>query len=108
MPGIVNTELAQGLHQARGVKNIDPTDVANAIVEVLKVPRFDVYVPRSSGPLVAFASMLPRRAREALAHALKADQVAVAVDAGKRTAYESRAAASAPGTAPEPPVKKAA
>src|SRR3954447_4198844 len=25
MPGIVNTELAQGLHQARGVKNIEPT-----------------------------------------------------------------------------------
>src|SRR5206468_6124587 len=50
MPGIVNTELAQGLHQARGVKNINPQDVAEAIVDVLKVPRFDVYVPKSIGP----------------------------------------------------------
>jgi NAD(P)-dependent dehydrogenase (short-subunit alcohol dehydrogenase family) len=108
MPGIVNTELSAGMTEARGVKNLTPEQVAAEIVSALKVPRFDVYVPRSSGPLVAFASMLPRRAREALAHALKADQVAVAVDAGKRTAYESRAAASAPGTAPEPPVKKAA
>jgi hypothetical protein len=55
-----------------------------------------------------FAAVLPRRAREAMARLFKADQVATGADTGKRAAYESRAAASAPGAAPEPPVKEAA
>src|SRR3712207_8565668 len=46
MPGVVNTELAAGLQEARGVRNVNPEDVAEAIVEVLEVPRFDVFVPR--------------------------------------------------------------
>jgi NADP-dependent 3-hydroxy acid dehydrogenase YdfG len=96
MPGIVNTELAQGLHQARGVKNINPQDVAEAIVEVLKVPRFDVYVPKSIGPITAVMSLLPRRGREAVVRALKADSV-LQVDPAARRAYELRAARSEPG-----------
>ena len=38
-------------------------------------PRFDVYVPRSVGPLSQFSSLLPRRGREGMARALKADKV---------------------------------
>ena len=49
MPGIVNTELAAGLKEARGVKNVTPEDVADAIVGALELPRFDVFVPRSTG-----------------------------------------------------------
>jgi NAD(P)-dependent dehydrogenase (short-subunit alcohol dehydrogenase family) len=108
MPGLVNTELTAGMPEARGIKNLTPEQVAAEIVSALKVPRFDVYVPRSSGALMMLAAMLPRRAREAMAHVFKADQVATAADRGKRTAYESRAAASAPGAAPQPPVKEAA
>jgi hypothetical protein len=96
MPGIVNTELAQGLHQARGVKNINPQDVADAIVETLKNPRFDVYVPKSIGPITAFMSLLPRRGREAVVRALRADTV-LQVDPAARRAYELRAARSEPG-----------
>jgi hypothetical protein len=65
-------------------------------VGALKAPRFDVFVPRSTGPLLKFAAILPRRAREALAHAMKADQVAASADRSQRAAYEARAAASAP------------
>src|SRR3954451_13603374 len=96
MPGIVNTELAQGLHAARGVKDIDTAAVANAIGEALKHPRFDVYVPKSIGPITQFMSILPRRGREAVVRALKADQ-ALIVDPGDRRAYELRAARSEPG-----------
>jgi hypothetical protein len=53
-------------------------------------------VPRSTGPLLKVAGILPRRAREALAHVMRADQVAVTVDQSKRAAYESRVAASGP------------
>jgi NADP-dependent 3-hydroxy acid dehydrogenase YdfG len=96
MPGIVNTELAQGLHAARGVKSIEPTDVANAIVETLKQPRFDVYVPKSIGPISKVLSLLPRSGREAFVRVLKADTV-LQVDPGDRRAYELRAARSEPG-----------
>jgi NAD(P)-dependent dehydrogenase (short-subunit alcohol dehydrogenase family) len=96
MPGVVDTELATGLQSARGVKAIGPELVAEEIVGALKVPRFDVFVPRSAGRVAQMAAMLPRRAREALGRAIKADQAATHADPAHRAAYESRAAASAP------------
>jgi NAD(P)-dependent dehydrogenase (short-subunit alcohol dehydrogenase family) len=96
MPGIVNTELTAGMKEARGVKNLRPEQVADEIVSALKVPRFDVFVPRSTGAMLRVAAVLPRRAREAMAHVMRADQVAVAPDVERRRAYEARAAVSAP------------
>jgi hypothetical protein len=96
MPGIVNTELSSGMTEARGVKNLTPQEVAAEVVGALELPRFEVFVPRSTGPLLKVAGILPRRAREALARVMRADRVAVAVDASKRAAYESRVAASGP------------
>jgi NADP-dependent 3-hydroxy acid dehydrogenase YdfG len=100
MPVLVNTELTAGLQPARGVKNINPEDVAQAIVDTLKVPRFDVYVPKSVGTLTAVMGLLPRRGREGLARAMKADRVLDEVDAGARRAYELRASHSEPGLEP--------
>ena len=97
MPGIVNTELAAGLQQARGVKNIKPEDVADAIVEALRYPRFDVFVPKSIGPINKVISLLPRGGREAFARALKADKILAAADPNARRAYELRASRSEPG-----------
>ncbi len=100
MPGVVNTELASGLQQTRGVKNVEPAEVAAAIVEALKQPRFDVYVPKSLGPINAVFGLLPRPGREAFARAMKADKVLDDVDTGARRAYELRAAHSEPGLEP--------
>src|SRR4051794_8691101 len=101
MPGIVKTELATGLADARGVKTLVPEEVAEAIVGALKKPRFDVFVPRSSGALVQIGAALPRRLRLAIARALKADQATANTDRGARAAYEARAAASAPAAEQE-------
>jgi NADP-dependent 3-hydroxy acid dehydrogenase YdfG len=100
MPGIVNTELAAGLQQARGVKNVNPEDVADAIVEALRHPRFDVFVPKSIGPINQVLGLLPRTGREAFARALKADKVLAQADPGARRAYELRASNSEPGLEP--------
>jgi NADP-dependent 3-hydroxy acid dehydrogenase YdfG len=100
MPGIVKTELGSGLPQARLVKHTEPEAVAAAIVGVLREPRFDVFVPRTIGPLVTLANALPRVAREALSRALKADRVLDLHDASVRSAYEARAARSASGLPP--------
>jgi short-subunit dehydrogenase len=96
MPGIVRTELAAGLKDARGVKTVTPEDVAREIVSALEVPRFDVFVPRSTGALIAVTSALPRRLREGLARALGAYDAAGKADRSVRAAYEARAARSAP------------
>ncbi|CAN5523236.1 SDR family oxidoreductase [soil metagenome] len=101
MPAIVNTELTAGMTEARGVKNIEPEDVAEAIVSALKVPKFDVYVPGYGGGILKVMSLLPRAAREGLSRALRADRVLMDFDPAKRAAYERRAAQSEPGLEPE-------
>jgi NAD(P)-dependent dehydrogenase (short-subunit alcohol dehydrogenase family) len=96
MPGIVRTELSTGLAEARGVKSVSPEEVAAEVVSALKYPRFDVFVPRSTGPLVQVASALPRRAREAITRAVKADRALLDTNRAARVAYEERAANSGP------------
>jgi NADP-dependent 3-hydroxy acid dehydrogenase YdfG len=97
MPGIVNTELASGLQHARGVKTVNPEDVANAIVDALQRPHFDVFVPKSIGPINKVLGVLPRSGREGIARALKADKVLAEADPNARRGYELRAAHSEPG-----------
>jgi NAD(P)-dependent dehydrogenase (short-subunit alcohol dehydrogenase family) len=96
MPSLVNTELASGVPQARGVKTVEPEDVAAAVVEALQVPRFDVFVPKLTGRLVGVGAMLPRRVRETIARAVGGDDAVRGADPAARAAYEARAAASAP------------
>ena len=110
MPGVVDTELSTGLGQARGVKNIAPEDVAAAIVETLQRPRFDVFVPRSIGPINAVMGLMPRRGRELMARALRADTMLDQVDTAKRRDYEARVAESsrAAPSAPSAPTATAA
>jgi NADP-dependent 3-hydroxy acid dehydrogenase YdfG len=100
MPGIVNTELAAGLPSARGVKNVNPEDVAAGIIEALQVPRFDVFVPKSIGPINKVIGILPRSGREGVARALKADKVLSGADPKARRGYELRASHSDPGLEP--------
>jgi NADP-dependent 3-hydroxy acid dehydrogenase YdfG len=100
MPVVVKTELAAGLQETRGIKHITPQDVADAIVDALKVPRFDVYVPRNVGAISAVMGLMPRRGRDAIARVLKADKVLAERDDAARRAYELRAARSEPGLEP--------
>ena len=96
MPGVVRTEMIAGYEDARGVRQVEPDDVAEAIVDALRRPRVEVFVPRSIGPISRVMSLLPRPAREAVNRALKVDRVTWEADRAKRGAYEARAAASDP------------
>jgi NADP-dependent 3-hydroxy acid dehydrogenase YdfG len=100
MPVVVNTELASGLQSTRGVKQVQPSDVADEIVSALQEARFDVFVPRSVAGITKVMNLLPRGGREAMSRALKADQVLAHVDSGQRAAYELRASQSEPGLEP--------
>jgi NAD(P)-dependent dehydrogenase (short-subunit alcohol dehydrogenase family) len=90
MPVVVNTELGLGLRKSRGIKVVEPEDVANAIVEALQTGRVDVYIPRQVGVLMRLAQVLPRSVADAVTKVLKGDQVLVNPDHLLREAYEKR------------------
>ena len=97
MPFVVNTELGSGLGEARGLKSLQPTDVADAIVDALQHGIVDVWVPKSAKRTNTLGTLLPRRLSEGMARAMKADQVLAGADASVRRGYELRASHSEPG-----------
>jgi NAD(P)-dependent dehydrogenase (short-subunit alcohol dehydrogenase family) len=96
MPALVNTELTSGVQAGRGVHKAEPEDVADAIVEALRQPRFEVYVPRSVGRIKRFLDFMPRSAAEALGRMLDSDKVMARADMTGRAAYERRIAGAEP------------
>jgi hypothetical protein len=92
MPVLVNTALTEGLSEKRGVKEVEPEDVASETVEALETGRFDVFIPRSLQATLALGNLLPRRAREAVGRFMGVDKVMS--DVTDRRAYEERAAKS--------------
>jgi NADP-dependent 3-hydroxy acid dehydrogenase YdfG len=107
MPAVVNTELGSGLQDTRGVKKLEPEEVAYAIVDALEFPKFDVWVPKSSAAINKVISLLPRAGREAMGRMLNADKVAWEADPVARAAYEDRAAHSEPSLEGEPETETA-
>jgi NAD(P)-dependent dehydrogenase (short-subunit alcohol dehydrogenase family) len=101
MPVLVRTELIAGLKEGRGVKSAAPEDVAGAIVDALKLPKRDVFVPREVEAIHKATYVLPVKAQEAVAKALKSDRVLQDIDHSQRASYEDRAAHSEPGLEPE-------
>ncbi len=90
MPGPVCTEMMAGLRPARGVRQVTAEEVAEAIVAALHRPRFEVHVPAAAGRMHALSQLLPRRAREVLLRAVRADRVLTDIDHAARHAYEER------------------
>jgi short-subunit dehydrogenase len=105
MPYIVNTELGGGLGQARGFNNLEPSEVADAIVEALQHGSVEVWVPKSTKRTYQFSTLLPRALAEGIGRATRTDRVLADADVVARRDYELRAARSEPalGPAPEQP-----
>ncbi len=90
MPVVVNTELGSGLQRTRGIKVVEPEDVANAIVEAVQTGRVDVWVPRAMQTLFRSMNLVPRGFADFITKVLKGDQVLVNPDHLARGAYEQR------------------
>jgi NAD(P)-dependent dehydrogenase (short-subunit alcohol dehydrogenase family) len=105
MPYIVNTELGGGLGEARGLHNLEPSEVADAIVQALQHGTVEVWVPKSAKRSYQLGTLLPRPLAEGIGRAMKADRVLADADATVRRDYELRAARSEPALtgAPERP-----
>jgi NADP-dependent 3-hydroxy acid dehydrogenase YdfG len=102
MPFVVDTELGSGLGEARGLKSLQPSEVADSIVEALQTGRVDVWVPKRAKRTNTLGTLLPRTLSEGMARAMKADKVLAGADAGVRRNYELRASHSEPSLEPAP------
>ncbi|MDR3658423.1 MAG: SDR family oxidoreductase [Mycobacterium sp.] len=92
MPTFVNTELIAGTQGAKGIKNAEPTDIADAIVKLVAEPRPRVRVTKLAGALIGSQKFLPRALSEGINRLLGGEQVfSGGVDTEKRKAYEARA-----------------
>ena len=99
MPAFVNTELAAGTNELKGVKRSSPEDVAEAVVDALKTGRFEVFVPKAVKGLVTSTALSPRAFSEWLGRKMGGSTLLQA-DRGARAAYEARAAHSTPAVEP--------
>ncbi len=111
MPYVVKTELGSGLGAARGLSNLEPSDVAEAIVEALQLGTVEVWVPKSAKRTNVLGVVLPRRLSEGMARAMKADRVLADADTSTRRNYELRASRSEPsleGSPEQPQIPSAA
>jgi NAD(P)-dependent dehydrogenase (short-subunit alcohol dehydrogenase family) len=100
MPYAVNTELGSGLADVRGQHNLEPEEVADAIVEALQHGLVEVWVPKSTKRTYQLGTLLPRRLSEGLGRAMKADRLLADADVTARREYELRAASSEPSLPP--------
>jgi short-subunit dehydrogenase len=100
MPFVVNTELGSGLGEARGMTSLEPSDVADAIVEALQHGIVDVWVPKNAKRNNTLGTLLPRSLAEGMARMMKADRVLAGADLNRRRSYELRASHSEPGLEP--------
>jgi NAD(P)-dependent dehydrogenase (short-subunit alcohol dehydrogenase family) len=103
-PVAVNTELGLGLSEPRQrqFRKIEPQQVADAILETLRVPKFDVHVPKQLSISERASALMPIGVQDSLSRLSHADDVLSHVDSGARAAYELRAAHSEPGLPPAP------
>ncbi|SON63024.1 putative oxidoreductase EphD [Mycobacterium simulans] len=92
LPTFVNTELTAGTAGAKGFKNADPSDIADAIVGLIVRPKPRVRVTKAAGAMVVSQKFMPRAFAEGLNRILGGEHVFTDdVDVAKRRAYEARA-----------------
>lgn len=96
LPATTNTDLISGLDDAGSV--VEPDEVANAILGVIRKPRFETWVPRSNQRSFKIMQALPYSILEKLAYKAPATQIFLTHDAGARADYDARAGISLPPT----------
>ncbi|MFJ2756745.1 SDR family oxidoreductase [Nocardioides sp. NPDC087217] len=90
LPAVVQTELSDGVPQAKGMKPVTPEDVAAAIEDVIREPRPEVWVPNWAQALTKITQAMPRRFQDFVDRTTNASQLLAGVDPAARAAYEER------------------
>ena len=87
-PVVVRTELAAGTSSG-AARALRPEQVAKAVMDVVRRPRFITFVPRHVTLLTTALALLPQRARDWVSERTVPDQVRK-TDRGQRADYERR------------------
>ncbi len=90
LPSFTDTELISGTEAAGLMKPIQPTDVADAVVQIIARPKAVTVVPRRFAFSAANWSMTSSRAKPWLRARLGMDTVFTDPDLGLRAAYDER------------------
>ena len=91
MPFFTNTELVSGTSGTKGMRNAEPSEIADAIASLIVRPRPRVRVTKLAGVVTMSQAFLPQRVAEYLGRALGAETAFTAgVDPVVRQAYEDR------------------
>ncbi|WP_026198013.1 SDR family NAD(P)-dependent oxidoreductase [Sciscionella marina] len=91
-PAVVKTDLGAGLADVKGLSKVTPDEVANAIVDGLRKPRFVIWVPKVMGVMSLAMCGMPYRLRDFLARLTNADKLLLQADTKARAAYEESVA----------------
>jgi short-subunit dehydrogenase len=94
MPSFTNTELIAGTTGTKGLKNVEPEDVASAIAVAIEKKQLDVYRPKALRPILFTQGLLGRRLRDAMNRRLGAYDTFLKIDHTKRDGYDKRISAS--------------
>lgn len=95
LPTLTNTEMIAGIGHAKGFKNAEPHEVAQAVVDVIADPKARVIVPRSMGVTVWAQRLLPQGIAEATGRWLGTGRVFTSdLRRDERAAYARRTGTS--------------
>jgi hypothetical protein len=89
MPSVVETQLALGTSEGR-IPRLRPEQVAEAVADVIRRPRFESFIPRRLNPMTRTLALLPQHGRDLMLRLTVPNQAA-ATDQAARTAYERAA-----------------
>jgi short-subunit dehydrogenase len=91
LPTLTNTEMIAGIGRAKGLRNAEPDEVAQAVAGVIAKPKPRVVVPHSMGAVVSLQRLMPQRVSEAVGRALGTERVFTSdVKVDKRGPYARR------------------
>jgi short-subunit dehydrogenase len=89
-PSQVRTAMIDGQPQPRALPVITPQDVADAVLDALRLGRFEVWVPRSQGRSAKLGALLPRPARDLVLRTIGVTRIAGDSDPEARRNYHLR------------------
>jgi NAD(P)-dependent dehydrogenase (short-subunit alcohol dehydrogenase family) len=94
MPSFTNTDLISGTSGTKGLKNVEPADLAAAIARAIERKQLDVYAPKALRPIFFTQSVIGRRTRDFMNRRLGAYDTFLEIDHSKRDDYDKRISAS--------------
>ncbi len=90
LPGLVDTDLLDGVPGLPWPPTASPDDVAVAVLRAIRRGQVEVYVPRGAKLAKVLPAVLPRGFNEAVGRMVGADQVFTSTDHAARAKYAKR------------------